>query len=234
MREETRAPRSMASNIESTMAGYSAQGAEEHGLFFEKPELQDDLHDLCALRSFVVETFAGKHVLEVACGTGYWTQFLARSAASVTAIDVNAAVLDIARAMPRVRENVVFQRENAYALPSFPHQFSGGLAGFWWSNVPKGRLRTFLTGLHRALAPGAMMVFIDNAYVKGTSAPISRCDADGNTYQRRMSSDGSTREVLRNFPTEDELRQAVDGLACDVRIGILPHFWILTYVPIHE
>jgi ubiquinone/menaquinone biosynthesis C-methylase UbiE len=227
MQTATGAPMSSL-KIETTMAAYYARRAEEYERIFQKPERQNDLR---ALRSFVVETFAGRHVLEVACGTGYWTQVLARSAVSVTAIDVNDEVLEIARTKPRARENVVFQREDAYALPSFPQQFSGGLAGFWWSHVPKARLRKFLTGLHRTLAPGATMVFIDNAYVEGSSTPISRRDADGNTYQRRTLSDGSTHEVLKNFPTEQELRHAVRGLACDVRVGFLPYFWVLTYSP---
>lgn len=233
MRASTRGPIPSGSTgttgcIESSMAGYYARRAEEYEVIFQKPERQNDLR---ALRTFVVETFAGRHVLEVACGTGYWTQALARSAASVTAVDINDEVLEIARAKPRVQENVVFRREDAYALPAFPQPFSGGLAGFWWSHVPKARLRSFLTGLHRAFAPGATMVFIDNAYVQGSSTPISRRDADGNTYQRRTLSDGSTYEVLKNFPTEAELRQALHGLASNVKVGFLPYFWVLTYVP---
>lgn len=230
MHAGTRTPKTPwnAEGIESAMASYYARRAEEYELIFRKPERQNDLQ---ALRNFVVETFAGRHVLEIACGTGYWTQIVARSAASVTATDVNDEVLEIARAKPRVGDNVVFQREDAYALPDFPRPFSGGLAGFWWSHVPKARLRTFLSGLHRAFAPGATMVFLDNAYVAGSSTPISRRDAEGNTYQRRTLSDGSTHEVLKNFPTEEELRHTLHGLATHVRVGRLPYFWVLTYVP---
>ena len=228
MHAGTRSSLMSAVRIESTMVDYYAQRAAEYERIFQKPERQDDLR---ALRSFVVENFTGRHVLEVACGTGYWTQILARSAASVTAIDINDEMLDIACSKPRMRDNVTFRREDAYALPRFPKQFSGGLAGFWWSHVPKARLRPFLTGLHRAFAPGATMVFIDNAYVQGSSTPIFRRDADGNTYQRRTLSDGSTHEVLKNFPTEAELRHALDGLADNVKVGFLPYFWILTYTP---
>lgn len=228
MQAGTRAPMA-AAKIEATMAAYYARRAEEYELIFHKPERQDDLR---ALRSFVIEAFAGRHVLEVACGTGYWTQILSRSAASVIAIDVNDEVLEIARAKPTRRDNVEFQREDAYALPSFSKQFSGGFAGFWWSHLPKARRREFLTGLHRVMAPGASMVFIDNAYAEGSSTPIFRRDADGNTYQKRMLHDGSTHEVLKNFPTEEELRQALDGLATHVRVGFLPYYWVLTYVPL--
>lgn len=124
-----------------------------------------------------------------------------------------------------------FRCVDAYALPSFPRPFSGGLAAFWWSHVPKARLRPFLTGLHQAFAPGATLVFIDHAYVRGSSTPLVRRDAGGNTWQRRTLSDGGSHEVLKNFPSEEELRQALDGLATNVRVGFLPHFWVLTYVP---
>ncbi len=214
--------------MQSSMAGYYAQRAQEYERIFQKPERQDDLR---VLRSFVLETFAGRHVLEVACGTGYWTQLLARTAASVTGIDINDEVLEIARSKSLHGAPVDLLQGDAYALPVFPQRFSGGLAGFWWSHVPKGRLRGFLAGLHRTLAPGATMVFIDNAYVEGSSTTVSRRDADGNTYQRRTLDDGSTHEVLKNFPTEDEMRRAVEGLATNVRVGFLPHYWILTYVP---
>ena len=43
--------------------------------------------------------FAGAKVFEVACGTGYWTEVLARSAASVFATDINDEVLAVARSM---------------------------------------------------------------------------------------------------------------------------------------
>ena len=215
--------------IQSSVPAYYAQRAQEYDRIFQKPERQDDLR---ILRSFVLETFAGRNVLEVACGTGYWTQVLARTAQSVTAFDINDTVLEIARAKPLYGAKVELRREDAYALPMFPQRFNGGLAGFWWSHVPKGRLRSFLTSLHRAFAPNATMVFIDNAYVEGSSTPISHADADGNTYQKRTLDDGSTYEVLKNFPTEEELRCALRGLATNVRVGFLPNYWVLTYTPI--
>ena len=227
MRAVPQAPRASL-GIEAAMASYYARRADEYEVIFQKPERQNDLR---ALRSFVLETFAGRHVLEIACGTGYWTQILASTAASVTATDVNDEVLEIAQAKPRMRETVQFRREDAYALPSFPQRFTAGFAGFWWSHVPKPRLRPFLSDLHQTLAPGATMVFLDNAYVRGSSTPLSRRDADGNIYQRRTLHDGSTHEVLKNFPTEAEIREALDGLAFNVRVGFLPHFWVVTYTP---
>jgi demethylmenaquinone methyltransferase/2-methoxy-6-polyprenyl-1,4-benzoquinol methylase len=214
-------------STDSTIISYYAQRAAEYERIYDKPERQADL---ARLRSLVKHLFTGKDVLEVACGTGYWTEVVVQSAASVLALDVNDEVLDIARAKPLDRRKVRFQRADIYALPAFPDVFTGSLAVFWWSHVPKQRLGAFLRGLHRAFAPGTRVVFIDNVYVEGSSTPISRGDADGNTYQKRQLDDGSTHEVLKNFPTEQELCAAVADLACEARVEFLKYYWMLSYV----
>jgi ubiquinone/menaquinone biosynthesis C-methylase UbiE len=58
-------------------------------------------------------------VVELACGTGYWTELLASSAAWVFATDINEEVLTLTRAKPVDRRRVVFQRELAHDL-GFP------------------------------------------------------------------------------------------------------------------
>jgi demethylmenaquinone methyltransferase/2-methoxy-6-polyprenyl-1,4-benzoquinol methylase len=204
-----------------SIESYYARRAHEYERIYAKPERQEDLRKL---RAFVEETFAGKHVLEVACGTGYWTEVLARSVASVTAVDVNEEVLAIARA--KGLGAVRFECADAYGLPRFSKVFDAGLLAFWWSHIPKARLPSFLTGLHRLFAPGATIVFIDNVYVEGSSTPIARTDADGNTYQIRKLDDGSTHEVLKNFPSEEELREGWSG---EVKVEWLTYYWILSY-----
>ena len=183
-------------NPESSMVSYYAERAAEYEHIYHKPERQDDLR---WLRDFVGRTFADTDVFELACGTGYWTEILARSAASVVATDINEEVLAIARSKPVDTAKTTFRKENAYDLPIFPQRFTGGLAVFWWSHVPKARLHDFLRGFHRALSPAARVVFIDNCYVAGSSTPVSRTDEQGDTYQLRRLDGGSTHEVLKNF-----------------------------------
>lgn len=209
------------------MVNYYAERANEYERIYAKPERQDDLR---RLQSFVERTFAGAHVFEVACGTGYWTEVVAQSASSVVATNINEEVLAIARTKPIAARNVEFRREDAYALPTLPQRFNGGLAAFWWSHVPRARLRSFLAGFHRLFSQSARVVFINNAYVEGSSTPISRTDGSGETYQIRNLDDGSVHEVLKNFPTESELRAAVDGMAMEVQVEFLRHYWILSYV----
>ena len=213
--------------IEDSMVGYYADRAREYERIYAKPERQEDLQ---RLRHFVQRTFVGARVLEIACGTGYWTQIIARSAASVVATDINEAVLAVARAKHINPQRVTFLKEDAYAPPTRREHFTGALAAFWWSHVPRAKLRSFLARFHRRFSPGARIVFVDNAYVEGSSTPISRTDQFDDTYQLRKLNNGSTHEVLKNFPTESELRAAVDGVALQVQVELLRYYWILNYV----
>ncbi|MCL4180485.1 MAG: methyltransferase domain-containing protein [Verrucomicrobia bacterium] len=208
------------------MATYYADRAHEYERICDKPERQADLQQL---RCTVQSRFSGLEVFELACGTGYWTELLASSANWVFATDINEEVLTLARARTVDRRRVMFQREDAYALPALPRTFTGGFAGFWWSHLPRTRIRDFLRGFHRVLSPGARVMFIDNTYVEGSSTPISRTAPDGDTYQLRRLDDGSTHEVIKNFPTKPELIAAVDGSAKDVQVEFLRYYWVLQY-----
>jgi len=214
-------------SIEAATVGYYADRACEYERIYQKPERQADLR---TLRSFVEHIFAATDVLEIACGTGYWTEILARSARSVVASDINEEALAVARSK-RYAQTVTFQREDAYALPLFSQRFTAGLSAFWWSHIPKAKLSVFLRGFHRVFSPGARIVFIDNRYVHGSSTPVSYTDEHGNTYQMRRLDNGSTHEVLKNFPSEPDLRAAVEDLASDVEVELLQYYWILSYVP---
>jgi ubiquinone/menaquinone biosynthesis C-methylase UbiE len=215
-------------SIEASMIHYYADRAQEYERIYHRPERQADLQ---TLRGIVESTFTGAEVFEVACGTGYWTEILAHSAASVFATDINEEVLTVARSKSIDTRKVVFCREDAYSLPILPQRFTGGFSGFWWSHIPRAKIHRFLRSFHRVFSTSARVVFIDNAYVEGNSTLISRTDEHGDTYQIRRLDDGSTHEVLKNFPTESELNSAVDGLAADVRVEFLRYYWILSYVP---
>jgi demethylmenaquinone methyltransferase/2-methoxy-6-polyprenyl-1,4-benzoquinol methylase len=167
-------------------------------------------------------------VLEVACGTGYWTEPISHSAKSVLATDVTEEVLEIARTKP-CADNVVFQKVDAYTLERIRGEFSAAFCGFWWSHMPVSRIAGFLSRLHARLGPGALVVFCDNTYAAGSNTPISRTDAEGNTYQMRTLEDGSTHEVLKNFPTEAQVRRAVGGWARDLEYVALTYYWCLSY-----
>ena len=210
----------------SNLVEYYAKRASEYEKIYLKPERQKDLS---TLRQRLPEELVGEDVLEIACGTGYWTQIAAQTAQSILATDINDEVLQIARAKTCPKGNVVFEKRDLFQLSGLPNRFTAGLAAFWWSHLKKSEIAGFLRHFHQALAPNAKLVFMDNNYVPGSSFPISRRDSEGNTYQLRTLENGTEFEVLKNFPSESDLCQAVEGLAKDIRFFNLTHFWLLSY-----
>jgi ubiquinone/menaquinone biosynthesis C-methylase UbiE len=102
------------------LASYYAARAAEYERVYAKPERQADL---ARLRRVVTRHFQGRRVLEVACGTGYWTVLLSAGAASVVATDVGAEVLEIARAKPVRGSRVEFRQADAFDLAGVPGDF---------------------------------------------------------------------------------------------------------------
>jgi demethylmenaquinone methyltransferase/2-methoxy-6-polyprenyl-1,4-benzoquinol methylase len=207
------------------MQRYYAQRAAEYERIYDKPERQADL---AAIKAWLPPLFAGRDVLEVACGTGYWTPHAAAASASWTATDVNDEVLAIARTKPLPPDRVRFEIADAYALQG-PRRFDAAFAGFWWSHVLREQASAWIDRLHGTLLPGARVVFLDNRYVEGSSQPVTRRDAAGNSYQSRRLDDGSTHEVLKNFPTAGELHHLLGDRAGDVAWTEWPYFWACTY-----
>ena len=208
------------------LARYYAQRAPEYERIYKKPERQTDLR---TLNEFVTQTFAGRRVLEIACGTGWWTEVLSTTARSVVATDINDEVLAIARSKKFGDASVSFQRCDAFQLNQVVGDFDAALAVFWWSHLTKPALEKFLRGLHERLKPGSIVTFIDNLYVPGSSTPISRRDEEGNTYQQRRLDDGSTTEVLKNFPTDEQIASTLQTFADGLTIKRSKYFWAAYY-----
>jgi demethylmenaquinone methyltransferase/2-methoxy-6-polyprenyl-1,4-benzoquinol methylase len=213
-------------NPDAELQTYYAARAGEYDDVYLKRERQPELR---WLESHVSSAFAGEQVLEIACGTGHWTRFLARSAASVLASDLNPEPLVLARDRDYGSTDVRFAIADAYTLRGVPNGHTAAFHAFWWSHVPLERTDRFLEALHSRLVPEAHVVMIDNVYAAGSSTPLARTDERGNTYQIRELADGSRREILKNYPSRSGLVAALTHHATDVSVEFGRYYWIAEY-----
>ena len=210
----------------ATLPAYYAARAAEYERIYDKPERQQDL---ARLRTLIPSLLAGRDVLEIACGTGYWTAVIAPGARSVVGIDINPETLEIAEAKSYPPGRVTFEASDVRDALVKHRGRDAAFAGFWWSHIPRTERRAFVESLSAALAPGAIVVALDNLYVEGSSTPISHADAEGNTFQKRRLDDGSEHLVLKNFPTESELGAELAGIASRVEYTALDYYWLLEF-----
>jgi demethylmenaquinone methyltransferase/2-methoxy-6-polyprenyl-1,4-benzoquinol methylase len=212
--------------VEERMREYYAQRAAYYERVYFKPERQSDLR---AMEAWLPAFFKGRRVLEVACGTGWWTPHAARDAQLWLATDLNPETMAIARAKA-LPACVQLETVDAYSFEQIAgRSFDAAFAGCWWSHVPLARLAAWLQLLHERLESGARVLMLDNNYVQTSNHPITRRDAEGNTYQMRSLDDGSQHEVLKNFPTRDEAVQAIGARARDPQWIDFGHYWMLSY-----
>lgn len=211
----------MNSKIEEMQRYYAAR-APSYDDIYALPERQADLR---WLEQFIPRVFTDRRVLDVAAGTGYWTQFLAREAKSVLAVDVNPETLDLLRGRA-LGEHVSTSVQDAYAL----EELSGcnaAFVGFWFSHIPTVRRRAFCKALDAALIPGSPVLFVDN--LPGTLHEIEHVDEHGDGWQRRSLPGGETYSVLKNFPRPGELLDVLEGLASQTVWRELEHYWVFQY-----
>ena len=153
-------------------------------------------------------------VLEIACGTGLWTEALAESADSLTAIDAAPEMVEIAR--HRVRPaNVHFEIANVFTWrPNTSYDVIFFSA--WLSHVPTSRFEQFWQTLRGLVAEDGRVLFIDEhvdeagkeAYVAGRDEVVERRLDDGTTFL-----------VIKNFvePGRLEVRLRRLGWECAIR-----------------
>ena len=207
------------------MLDYYNKRLEEYEAIYAKPERQSDLQKLVDQLHADLKNCT---VLELACGTGWWTEKLAAHASSWTATDADPAALEIVQ-HKTIQGLSTAQLLNAYQ-PHVNELVDCIFAAHWYSHLKLNEQQAFFESVHTCLKPGGCLIMLDNKYVSGSSTSISRTDTIGNTYQRRPLKDSSTHEVLKNFPTQDQLHQSGTAFAFAVQADKdlkleLHHYW---------
>lgn len=163
-------------------------------------------------------------VLELACGTGLWTERLVPHATRVSAVDGSTEMLELCRARvedPRVR----YVHADLFAWePDTPYDVC--FFGFWLSHVPEERFEMFWEKLRRALGPGGRVFFVDSSRHDLASAVDHRLsEPDDPTMLRRLA-DGSEYRIVKHFYEPQSLQRRLAALGWTVEVHSTPTFFI--------
>ncbi len=215
------------------MNRYYDQRAPWHDYYmgYESNEKMENL--LAPIVEKVAEIVSGKRVLELACGTGNWTRVLAQRARSVTAADISLAALKIARGKLGSYDNVSLIQSDAYNSGGIDGRFDVVFASDWWSHIPKGVLPSFLESVIGKLKPQSTAVFLDMSFRDFFRQEPCYYDSDHNRVSRRELPDGTMRDVVKNFPDEQELRGVLDACSRKIEYFEFPDLerWMVVFIP---
>jgi ubiquinone/menaquinone biosynthesis C-methylase UbiE len=207
---------------------YYSQRAPEYEEIYRRndPVRQAEITEIGQImRSILLQ----KRVLEVACGTGFWTQIVAEVARTALAIDASEQMLTLARKKIGTDPRVRFEEADAYKLETLQGDFDAGLAMFWFSHIPRVRLQEFLTGFHRRLGPSAVVFMGDNVDVPGVGGELVRPADSKDSFKIRQLQDGSTHRIIKNYYDESELRQVLGSHCANLEVHFGTAYWWVRY-----
>jgi demethylmenaquinone methyltransferase/2-methoxy-6-polyprenyl-1,4-benzoquinol methylase len=196
------------------------QGRYDHG-----EALNQRWFEEVAVVAGALEEFhpAGK-VLELAAGTGLWTQRLARHAASITVVDSSAEMLALNRERMRgfpvdyVQADLFsWQPDAGYDVVFF---------GFWLSHVPPARFEDFWDLVRRCLVPGGRVFFVDSLYDETSTAVDHQLRGQDAVSVIRRLNDGREFEIVKVFYRPEDLACRLDTLGWQVPVESTPRFFL--------
>ena len=117
---------------------------------------------VAAIESALTAFDATGSVLEMAGGTGWWTQPLAQIADHLTVLDASPEALALNRKRVR-REDVNYQVADLFDWRP-ERSYDVVFFSFWLSHVPRRRFGDFWSLVRSCLAPGGRVFLIDNRH----------------------------------------------------------------------
>ena len=205
--------------LEEQVAYYRARAAE-----YDATTMPDG--DPFALHADAVRTALRRfdprgRVLEIAAGTGQWTNTLAEHADELIVTDASPEMLALNRARVGASD-ATYRVADAFSLEP-THDVDVVFIGLFMSHVPPSRFEAFWRVVEGLLAPGGRVFFVDEAdHGLWEEDWIDRSTG----IVRRTLTDGTTHRAVKVLWQVDELERALRGLGWDpsvTREG--PFYW---------
>lgn len=149
-------------------------------------------------------------MLEMAAGTGWWTERLVAMADHVTALDASPEALEIARErMQRVNQEhrVTFVPADLFTWKP-ERTYDAVFFSFWITHVPDERLDAFLSTVSAALRPGGTIFWVDSRREQTGTAPDQPLPEAENQIMTRRLNDGRTFQIVKRFRSGGAYEQA--------------------------
>ncbi len=170
-------------------------------------------------------------VLEIACGTGNWTQVLTKRAKYVTAIDSSKQSLDIAKQKLQETKNLSFKLIDAYSIDTLTSRYDTVFAADFFSHIPKTKIDSFLLSLHKVMQPKSQIIFLDMSVKREFQQETVYIDSDENRVSKRELPDGTSYDVVKNFHSEYELLSIFSKFGNNISYTEIKSLkrWMITY-----
>lgn len=163
-------------------------------------------------------------VLELACGTGIWSEQLLPFASHLTAVDGSPEMLAINAARLR-SPDVRYVEANLFQWQP-TERFDTVFFGFWLSHVPPERFADFWNLIGSCLAPGGRVFFVDSRHEESSTAVDHRLPEPKATILRRRLNDGREFQIYKIFYDAEDLTHELSELGWRFTIQQTEHYFL--------
>jgi demethylmenaquinone methyltransferase/2-methoxy-6-polyprenyl-1,4-benzoquinol methylase len=153
---------------------------------------------------------SGDRVLELACGTGLWTQRLIQWHQQVVAVDASPEVIAINRDR-NGSGNVEYVVADLFSWIPPLGEFDTVFFGFWLSHVPVDLFDAFWATVRTALRPTGRVFWVDSL-LEPTSTARDHAPIDHSGVVRRRLNDGREYQIVKVFYEPSQLEQRLAEL----------------------
>ncbi len=222
--------------LDEMIAYYRARANEYDEWFYRRGRYDRGAEANARWHSEVQEVFASLDaldikgdVLELAPGTGIWTERLLRSATSITAIDASPEMIAINRA--RVASDRVSYVETNLFQWQPARTYDAICFCFWISHIPAEKLHTFLSTIAAALRPGGKIFFVDGRREPTSTAADHQLPAEDAQVMTRRLNDGREFQIVKNFYETTSLAASFATVGLDVKVCETATYFLYGYGP---
>lgn len=150
-------------------------------------------------------------VLELAAGTGLWTQRLAAYATCLTAVDAAPEALAVNQSRLGERAGVEYIQADLFTWRP-EARYDVVFFGFWLSHVPAERFAAFWELVGTALVPGGRVFFVDSLYTPESTARDHRLRGPQASRTTRRLNDGRQYEIVKVFYEPQALTERLGAM----------------------
>jgi demethylmenaquinone methyltransferase/2-methoxy-6-polyprenyl-1,4-benzoquinol methylase len=220
---------SVAANLAEQLEYYRARASEydewwyRRGRYDRGPDANAHwFRDVAELGKALDHFNPRGRVLELAGGTGIWSENLLRCADELTIVDASAEVLSINEARLR-SERVRYVQADLFNWTP-PNRFGVVFFSFWLSHVPEFKFESFWELVRASLAPHGRVFFIDSRK-ESTSIASDHELRDDDISVRRLN-DGRTFRIYKIFYDRSELQERLGKLGWRAAVHVTSRYFL--------
>jgi demethylmenaquinone methyltransferase/2-methoxy-6-polyprenyl-1,4-benzoquinol methylase len=217
--------------IEEQIAYYDARANEYDEWFYRigrydrGSELNQRWFDEAAVvRRALNQVGKVNHILELACGTGIWTQELLNIGEKITALDASTKVIEINQRKLN-SSRVEYHQQDLFSWKP-DAEYDLVFFAFWLSHVPPELLSSFLMKVWQSVRSGGQVFLIDSRFEPTSSAKNHTLSNDTDICHTRKLNDGQEFQVVKIFYQPDRLTQQLSKVGFNADVKLTENYFI--------